>query len=261
VAYSAALGVTLGRHVQQAYALFRAGDPAGFAPYGGYTLLAKIYADDGRGAHPGKAVYGYVAQNPQPPRDLVIAFRGTEDVLEWLRDFEFAHATHAGCDPAAGRLVCEDGFSCIYKTCAPDILDAVTAAVTSVGPVPIQVTGHSLGSALATLLAFDLGCRAASGDSPGLVPPVVYTFASPLVGDRAFAAAYDTLVPESYRIANVPDVVPKMPPPVLGYEHVSTLVAIDTDGDAKHSLLCWHSLATYLHALDADVPLDSTCAK
>jgi triacylglycerol lipase len=260
MAYDAALAVTLGRHVQQAYALYRAGDPPGFVPYGGYTLVDKIYADDGRGAYPARTVYGYVAQNPQPPHDLVFAFRGTEDVIEWIRDFEFAHAAYVGCDPAA-KLVCEDGFTSIYETCGPAILSTFAAAVAARGPVPVYVTGHSLGAALATLLAFDLGCRTASAQIPGLTPPVVYTFASPLVGDKAFATAYGGLVPESYRIANEPDLVPKMPPPVMGYEHVNTLVPIDTDGDARHSLLCWHSLATYLHALDADIPLDSNCSK
>jgi triacylglycerol lipase len=259
MAYNPALAIALGRHVQQAYALYFEGDPSAFAPYGGYTLLARIYANDGTEKHPEKTVYGYVAQNPQAPHDIVVAFRGTEDLLEWIRDFEFAHAAHAGCDPDA-RLRCDDGFSCIYATCAPDILKVLVTATAS-GPVPIYVTGHSLGSALATLLAFDLGCQATSGKQPNLSLPIVYTFASPLVGDKAFAAAYDGLVQESYRITNEPDLVPKMPPAVLGYEHVNTLVSINSNGNAKHSLLCWHSLATYLHELDGSIPLDSSCAK
>jgi hypothetical protein len=43
--------------------------------------------------------------------------------------------------------------------------------------------------------------------------------------------------------------------------HVNTLVSINSDANTKHTLLCWHSLATYLHELDSSRPLDSDCAK
>jgi predicted lipase len=261
VAYSVAQAVALGRHVQAAYRLYFEKDPPGFVPASGYTLVERIHADDGVKKLPGREPYGYVARNPNPPGDLVVAFRGTEDVLEWIRDFEFGRAAHAQCDPAATRVDCEDGFSAIYRTCASDIFAALArAAAGTSAPLPVFITGHSLGAALATLLAFDLGCRVFAGQAPGLARPVLYTFASPLVGDAAFARAFGTLVPETYRIVNEPDLVPRLPPPVLGYEHVGAVVSVSSNENAKHSLLCWHSLSTYLHELDPTIALDPSCA-
>ena len=53
MAYSLSQALALGRHVQQAYQLYFQKDPADFAPYGGYTLVEKIYADDGVKKLPG----------------------------------------------------------------------------------------------------------------------------------------------------------------------------------------------------------------
>jgi triacylglycerol lipase len=256
VAYSPDLAVSLGRHVRQAYALYFKGDPADFVPYAGYGLIAKIYANDLSRKIGGHSVYGYVAQNPAPPHDVVVAFRGTEDMFEWVRDFEFGHRAHPACDTSAPPLECEAGFSAIYATCRDAVLAAIAAA--KGGRAPLYVAGHSLGAAIATLLAFDVACRAKNG-AP-LPVPTVYTFASPRVGTAPFASAYDTLVPESYRIANAPDLVPHTPPAALGYQHVSTLVPVDSGASAKHSVACWHALTTYLHALDPTIPLDASCA-
>ncbi len=67
-------------------------------------------------------------------------------------------------------------------------------------------TGHSLGAALATLLA-------------SVRPPAaLYTFGSPLVGDADFVA---TLKDEkSFRYVDCCDIVARIPPEGLGYRHL-----------------------------------------
>lgn len=65
----------------------------------------------------------------------------------------------------------------------------------------VFVTGHSLGGALATLAALHIGhlknCQ-----------PIVYTFASPRVGNSGFARYFEKMVGNSFRIANTEDMVP-----------------------------------------------------
>ena len=127
--------------------------------------------------------------------------------------------------------------------------------------LPVVVTGHSLGGALATLAAFEL---AASGydaaeagkqerqterlmahtnafgaaSAPPPPPPRaralvegVRTFGSPRVGDILFAAAYRAVLGDrTWRVTHAHDVVPSVPVRVMGFHHVPTEVFYP-DGD------------------------------
>jgi triacylglycerol lipase len=142
-------------------------------------------------------------------------------------------------------------------TFAADVAAAATeglAAEVDPAGLPIVVTGHSLGGALATLLVADL-----AANTP--LKPQAWTFASPNVGDAAFAARYAALTAVSWRIYNQVDVVPYFPPDIFDhYQPVTTGYAINSLGKAKWSLGCAHALNTYLHVLSpATVPLDPAC--
>jgi predicted lipase len=89
--------------------------------------------------------------------------------------------------------------------------------------------------------------------------PTVYTFASPRVGDKVFAGTYDNLVPNSWRVSNLNDIVPHLPPLLAGYVHVDAEYPINSDDKSRHTVRCWHALATYLNTLDPTVPLDAGC--
>ena len=98
----------------------------------------------------------------------------------------------------------------------------------------VFVTGHSLGGALATLFACELG-QSASGPGPARdVTVTMYNFGSPRVGDGAFCDAYNALVPDSVRVVNRADLVPTLPA-LLGYRHVErgVRVSVGADGAAE----------------------------
>lgn len=82
--------------------------------------------------------------------------------------------------------------------------------------VPIWVTGHSLGAALATLAADRLA------DVQG-----VYTYGSPRVGNQEFQKRFS---PRAFRVANGMDIVADVPPKGP-YRHVGEPVWIDHEGD------------------------------
>jgi pimeloyl-ACP methyl ester carboxylesterase len=123
----------------------------------------------------------------------------------------------------------------------------------------LTICGHSLGGALATLLALDVGANTKLG---GILR--AYTYASPRTGDPSFADTYNQVVPRTVRIANRLDLVPKLPlPPV--YEHVDGVVDLNPMLKVKLDLLCEHHLATYLHLLSLQIggtviPLPDGCA-
>jgi len=149
----------------------------------------------------------------------VLAFRGSErpdqHPQDWLTDFDALQTVQ---DPFSGKV--HAGFSRAI-TAAWNNVDAVlrpalaaTAAVGADDPgLPLFVTGHSLGGALATLAV----CRFASGELAAVAPnPAVrfqlracYTFGAPRVGDAAFSQAFEK--PPTYRLVNNLDIVPLVP--------------------------------------------------
>jgi hypothetical protein len=86
----------------------------------------------------------------------------------------------------------------------------------------LTICGHSVGGALATLLALDLAANAAAPFNE----PTVYTYASPRTGDATFVSTYNHVVPNTFRIANRLDLVPKLPLPPL-YDHVLGLFELN----------------------------------
>jgi predicted lipase len=251
--FSVPEAIQLGQFAQAAYDLFGAGDPGDFTPPDGYGLVSKVYADDITDGLPDYKVFGYIARSTT---DAVVAIRGTEGVFEWVMDSLFFQVPFPYLQ--AGRT--ERGFTGFYSTfrtgrdnTQPRVVDAIRALVADGTVKTLRITGHSLGASLATLLAIDIAGNGV------FAAPTVYTFGSPRVGDKVFAGTYDTVVPDSWRVSNLNDLVPHVPPLLAGYAHVDAEVPINSDDRSRHTVPCWHSLRTYLNTLDASVALDADC--
>ncbi|XP_066348334.1 uncharacterized protein [Miscanthus floridulus] len=93
----------------------------------------------------------------------------------------------------------------------------------------VYVTGHSLGGALATLLALELSSSQMAKN--GVIFVTMYNFGSPRVGNRRFAEVYNAKVKDSWRIVNHRDIIPTVPR-LMGYCHVEAPVYLKF-GDAK----------------------------
>jgi Lipase (class 3) len=222
-----------------------------------YTVVTTIYANDlATDINPVRAAdevsIGLICQVNQAG-DVVIAIRGTEGILEWVHDAEFDLVP---CPFLAGAGNTEDGFTAMYESLttgtAPDSPAVVNALATLAFPRPVTsvtICGHSLGGALATLLALDVAANTG-------FKAAVYTYGSPRTGDSLFARTYDQVVLNSYRIANRLDIVPALPPPI-NYEHVLNpyelnpirLTPLPPKTLVKSTLACEHSLPTYLYLL------------
>lgn len=178
---------------------------------------------------------------------IYVVFRGTKTISEWIDDAEFSQVAYDYVS-SGGRS--ETGFTAIYETVHEAIVDTVGALAAQGGYTTLYVTGHSLGAALATLAAPELEARTT-------LQPRLYNFASPRVGNPAFAGRYNELVPTSWRVANTNDVAPTLPPTsvllyrdghyqLVFYDHVDTDVAI-TFGNPVTSPLDVHDIE-YNHA-------------
>jgi len=238
-----------------------------------YTVVTTIYANDlstdinpGRGNN--RVSIGLICQ-ADGAGDVAIAIRGTEGIKEWITDAEFLLVT---CPFLAGAGQTEDGFTAMYNSLAtgaaagaPSVVDALATLPFKQPISSVTICGHSLGGALATLLALDLAANTT------FTNPTVYTYASPRTGDPSFASTYNQVVKNSFRIANRLDLVPKLPLPPA-YEHVDALfdlnpirlLPLPPKILVKTDLACEHVLNSYLHLLSVVsggpvLPLDPGC--
>jgi hypothetical protein len=239
-----------------------------------FTVITSIYANDlSTDVNKQRATLpvsiGLIVQSAAG--DAVVAIRGTEGIYEWIHDALFLTVP---CPFLAGAGNTEDGFTDMYRSMViapPPGSPSVASSLSTLPwkkqpPTSLTICGHSLGGALATLLALDV---AANTTDPALKNPAVYTYASPRTGDPSFADMYNHVVPQTFRIANRIDLVPKLPLPPL-YEHVNTLFdlnpikLIPPQALVKFDIPCEHFLTSYLHLLSllaggTPLALDATC--
>ncbi|KAH7667094.1 Phospholipase A(1) protein [Dioscorea alata] len=215
-------------------------------------------------------------------RDIVIAWRGTVTKLEWVADLMslLCPVSPKGIPCPDPSVEVESGFIDLYtdkdtscRFCKYSAREQVLAevkklidhyAVKNGEEVSISVTGHSLGSALATLSAYDLVETGVSGGKT----VCVFSFSGPRVGNRAFKERFEGLGVKALRVVNVHDTVPKVPgflfnenvPALLqgmvpdSYNHVGVELELDHKSspflkDTKDES-CFHNLEALLHLLD-----------
>lgn len=118
---------------------------------------------------------------------------------------------------------------------APEVTAALAAAIAATRPPngpprPLLIAGHSLGAAIAALVALQ---AARDPSSPPLTG--VYTYGMPRTGGATFKQRYEEAINgqlglTTYRLVNGPDIVPTVPPSFLRYCHVGRLIRCETDG-------------------------------
>ena len=125
----------------------------------------------------------------------VLAFRGTQ--ADSIKDIKAdAKAVLVDCE-SGGKV--HQGFNDAFKTVALDIQDELDDK--KYRNLPLYITGHSLGGALATIAAKKLSHEA------GLA--ACYTFGAPRVGDEEWISQIKTPL---YRVVNAADCVTMLPP-------------------------------------------------
>ncbi len=215
--------------------------PAQFIMPAGYTLVAQFIADVLDDIEP----FGYLMKSAT---DAVLAFRGTDDFPDAIADIRYNQAAYP-YDPNAGLT--HIGFTNVYQSCR----DAVIAALNTLPPqTTLYITGHSLGGGVATLAALDVGVNTA------FTAPIVYTIASPRVGDPSFASPFDSAIVTgptcSWRVVNMFDLVPLLPPKDIFdlidattyfYQHVTNVAMV---AFFKGGAIANHDLGNYIEAIE-----------
>ena len=187
----------------------------------------------------------------------IIAFRGTQTQVEWWHNLQAIQQDYRDLEnnKLYGRV--HRGYLTIVRN---QINSLLFEAVKQLNPeLPCYVTGHSLGAAIATLAAFEIALN-----FPEIRKNLqLYTYAGPRVGDRDFAQAHSKMIPNSYRIVNLSDFVPLVPPITIDnqftqatYAHVGQKWGFTSQfGD----VLLNHVVDTYRSAIEAqqEIPLEN----
>jgi hypothetical protein len=151
---------------------------------------------------------------------IIVAFRGTENLVDWRTN------VMARWIVLQGGVRVHTGFFQAYWPIREKMFATVRRLlVTKLRPV--YVTGHSLGGALACMATAELANAEEAWVRDSIA--ACYTFGCPRAVDTSFD--WYVKVP-MYRVTNGVDIVPTVPPAVLGYRHVGDTRYFRNSGEA-----------------------------
>jgi len=183
-------------------------------PLEGFKATYHIYNE----AHKTQGYVGYSLQEST----IYVAIRGSVEIQNFITDATLAYEQVNYPDACRNTksvdkdLKVHKGFYDCTSIIGADVMLEVTRLTDLYPSFQVVVTGHSLGGAVATLLALML-----KNPEWGIQDKVqLYTFGCPRVGNEAFAVcASDILGRNSSRITHSHDIIPHSPS-TMRYQHV-----------------------------------------
>jgi hypothetical protein len=154
---------------------------------------------------------GYVAYNTRL-NTIVVGFRGTSDSSGWGQNLKFGKSDY---NELGSGVAVHTGFLENFRVARDKVRAQVAQYRQQHSDATISVTGHSLGAAIATLIAQDVARQNPT------VPVKLVTFGSPRVGNDAFAKAVNRLSNlKATRFSNANDAIVHLPPKLFSYKHI-----------------------------------------
>jgi triacylglycerol lipase len=160
--------------------------------------------------------------------DIVITCRGTQpdQINDLAADADAIPKRHAN-----GWV--HEGFRREARKLLPMILNYIRAYPKR----NVWLTGHSLGAAMALYITQEL-------EFEGLNPSMLFTYGCPRLGNRSYVESVKT---EHHRYVNCNDVVPTVPPFLMGYRHHGNLHYINFYGNIRN-LTLWQNIKDKIRA-------------
>ena len=160
---------------------------------------------------------------------LILAFRGTASIRNWITDAEFERVTIiSGVDGSSSKV--HKGFNAAWNAVLGKLFHALGDTANAHACKPMFITGHSLGGALAQMAALAL-------QRNGFPVAQIYTFGQPRVGNGDFKRRYEAaLGDKTFRVVYEEDIVarvPHLPAWHDPYRHAGTEVFLPAFGVGK----------------------------
>ena len=130
-----------------------------------------------------KGTQAYTSYDSDSGR-IYVSIRGSSNIPNWIENIDVARDSYAGCSGCSVH----SGFKNAFNSLQASILANVKQLVSKYPLAEVYVTGHSLGGAIAALVALDLNNNAIRVHS-------FITFEQPRVGNKAFANYFHIVFP------------------------------------------------------------------
>jgi triacylglycerol lipase len=162
---------------------------------------------------------------------VIVSVRGTQTPEEWVKNFT---AVPFPFVEVPGFGLVHLGFDQMWRRIRNTVLNSLAAM-----PQGTRITflGHSLGGAMVDLGAAD------AKKTLTLSNVDVCTFGGPRAGQVRFRINFDRLVPKCFRVTEMRDIVPHVPPLFLGWNHAGLQIGV------RSQIANAHSLESYLEGM------------
>jgi hypothetical protein len=157
---------------------------------------------------------------------IVMSFKGTKSFRNWLSNLQFKLTDLPVTD--GKEIQVHSGFNEAVDAIYPQVRLAVLNAVRKYPSYKLVSTGHSLGGAMATLLAFKVA-------QEGIIRwenIKIITFGQPRVGNKAFADYLNSKPLSIARVTTKGDLVSTSPGFQSGYYHSQYNIHMDINGNS-----------------------------
>ena len=175
-------------------------------------------------------------------KEHILVYRGTLYKEDLWTDFDVSQRPLP--HPGERKALVHRGFYDLWYKSRNDLRELIDELTDE---FPLYITGHSMGTATATLSALYLAPRIKS-------PIVLYNFAAPHLGDGELMGLLQQTLPNNYSIQNSQDIIPYLPPNNCAtlshtylYDNYPNVIHLDLQ---TNSMVDNHHLTSYLYALD-----------
>ncbi|MEM8719835.1 MAG: alpha/beta hydrolase [Cyanobacteria bacterium P01_G01_bin.39] len=171
---------------------------------------------------------------------LVVSFRGTDEIADWLDNLSVVTLKQIkeGFKKSFNKWLSRKAtfstnhlFGRVHQGFYQAFLDVWEKGemweklkeLMDAEELPLWITGHSLGGAMATFAGAWMAER-------NLPVRGIYTFGQPRCGDKDFSLQLNAKLPNKFfRFHNNNDIVPRLPARLMNFEHTGKLIYITED--------------------------------
>jgi predicted lipase len=177
--------------------------------------------------HKWAVLAGFVAYDSTQDA-IIVSFRGTvsTSIADWIQNLAYTKTSPWPKYPSASV---HHGFNDAWDNLKDDVMSAIDNIRATHSTEKVQLTGHSLGAAIALNAALEMKLNYGLDTS-------YLDFGRPRAGNLGFTQALASEGITGFRVTHDQDIVPHAPPEAFGFYHSSTEVYYAGSGSDSYAV-------------------------